>query len=81
MVQFLSINFFLGFFQFFLGFSKVPVFCVILYSAMMNERASEHETSVENQSTRRKTCPSATLSERVVCVATVQQHTSSQHSI
>jgi len=32
MVQFLSINFFfLGFLQFLLGFSKVPVFCVILY--------------------------------------------------
>ena len=26
MVQFLSINFFLGFLQFLLGFSKVPVF-------------------------------------------------------
>ena len=32
MVQFLSINFFLGFLQFLLGFSKVPVFCVTLYS-------------------------------------------------
>ena len=31
MVQFLSINFFLGFLQFLLGFSKVPVFCVTLY--------------------------------------------------
>jgi len=31
MVQFLSINF-LGFLQFLLGFSKVPVFCVTLYS-------------------------------------------------
>ena len=32
MVQFLSIFFFLGFFQFLLGFSKVPVFfCVTLY--------------------------------------------------
>ena len=33
MVQFLSINVFLGFLQFLLGFSKVPVFfCVTLYS-------------------------------------------------
>ena len=31
MVQFLSINFFLGFLQFLLGFSKVPLFCVTLY--------------------------------------------------
>ena len=31
MVQFLSIIFFLGFLQFLLGFSKVPVFCVTLY--------------------------------------------------
>ena len=32
MVQFLSIIFFLGFLQFLLGFSKVPVFfCVALY--------------------------------------------------
>jgi hypothetical protein len=32
MVQFLSINFFfLGFLQFLLSFSKVPVFCVTLY--------------------------------------------------
>ena len=31
MVQFLSINFFLGFLQFLLGFSKVPIFCVILF--------------------------------------------------
>ena len=29
MVQFLSINFFLGFLQFLLGFSKVPFFCVL----------------------------------------------------
>ena len=32
MVQFLSIIFFFGFLQFLLGFSKVPVFCVILYN-------------------------------------------------
>jgi len=32
MVQFLSIIFFLGFLQFLLGFSKVPVFCVTLYN-------------------------------------------------
>jgi len=32
MVQFLSINFFLGFLQLLLGFSKVPVFCVTLYN-------------------------------------------------
>ena len=31
MVQFLSINFFLGFLQFLLGFSKVPVFLCHLY--------------------------------------------------
>ena len=32
MVQFLSINFFLGFLQFLLGFSKVPVFlCHLVY--------------------------------------------------
>ena len=31
MVQFLSIISFLGFLQFLLGFSKVPVFCVTLY--------------------------------------------------
>ena len=32
MVQFVTINFFLGFLQFLLGFSKVPVFfCVTLY--------------------------------------------------
>ena len=31
MVQFLSIIFFLGFLQFLLGFSKVPVFFVSLY--------------------------------------------------
>ena len=31
MVQFLSIIFWGGFLQFLLGFSKVPVFCVILY--------------------------------------------------
>jgi len=31
MVEFLSIILFLGFLQFLLGFSKVPVFCVILY--------------------------------------------------
>ena len=31
MFQFLSINSFLGFLQFLLGFSKVPVFCVTLY--------------------------------------------------
>ena len=31
MVQFLSINFFLGFLQFLLGFSKVPVFLCPLY--------------------------------------------------
>ena len=30
MVQFMSINFFLGFLQFMLGFSKVPVFFVSL---------------------------------------------------
>ena len=34
MVQFLSIIFFLGFLQFLLGFSKVPVFfCATLYLA------------------------------------------------
>ena len=33
MVQFLSINFFLGFLQFLLGFSKVPVFlCHSVYN-------------------------------------------------
>ena len=32
MVQFLSIIFFLGFFQFLLGFSKVPVFLCHLYN-------------------------------------------------
>ena len=32
MVQFLSINFFLGFLQFLLGFSKVPVFLCHLYN-------------------------------------------------
>ena len=31
MVQFLAINIFLGFLQFPLGFSKVPVFCATLY--------------------------------------------------
>ena len=31
MVQFLSIFFFLGFLQFLLSISKVPVFCVIRY--------------------------------------------------
>ena len=31
MAQFMPINFFLGFLQFLLGFSKVPVFCVTLY--------------------------------------------------
>ena len=31
MVQFLSMNFFLGFLQFLLGFSKVHVFCITLY--------------------------------------------------
>ena len=35
MVQFLSINFLLGFLQFLLGFSKVPVFCVTLYLQQM----------------------------------------------
>jgi len=37
MVQFLSIIFFLGFLQFLLGFSKVPVFlCVTLYYKLHN---------------------------------------------
>ena len=31
MVQFQSMNFFIGFLQFLLGFSKVPFFCVTLY--------------------------------------------------
>jgi len=37
MVQFLSIIFFLGFLQFLLGFSKVPVFCVTLYISHIKE--------------------------------------------
>ena len=36
MVQFMSIIFFLGFLQFLLGFSKVPVFCVTLYEEGKN---------------------------------------------
>ena len=34
MVQFLSIQFFVGFLQFLLGFLKVPIFCVTLYKEM-----------------------------------------------
>ena len=37
MVQFLSIIFFLDFFQFLLGFSKVPVFCVTCISRCVRE--------------------------------------------
>ena len=37
MVQFLSIFFFLGFLQFLLGFSKVPVLCVTLYMSGMTK--------------------------------------------
>ena len=38
MVQFLSINFFLGFLQFLLGFSKVPVFSC--HSVLVSNRES-----------------------------------------
>jgi hypothetical protein len=39
MVQFLSINFFIGFLKFLLGFSKVPVFCVTLYNAVPKDNS------------------------------------------
>ena len=41
MIQFLSIIFFLGFIQFLLGFSKVPVFCVTLYFFILIIKANE----------------------------------------
>ena len=36
MVQILSINFFLGFLQFLLGFSKVPVFLCLPVQVLLN---------------------------------------------
>ena len=48
MVQFLSINFFLGFLQFLLGFSKVPIFLchpiftVKGYRGLYTEKAREY---------------------------------------
>ena len=42
MVQFLSINFFLGILQFLLGFSKVPVF--LCHSVPMHNRAYIYST-------------------------------------
>ena len=45
MVQFLSINFFLGFFQFLLGFSKVPFFCVTLYLYILFLHQKSHRIS------------------------------------
>ena len=43
MVQFLSINFFLGFLQFLLGFSKLPVFLChsVFYSLIIFPAGSE----------------------------------------
>ena len=43
MVQFLSINFFLGFLQFLLGFSKVPVFlCQAVYPQILKTGTNNH---------------------------------------
>ena len=51
MIQFLSIIFFLGFLQFLLGFSKVPVFCHPVYkfkrqysAAAVCDRVHRHKT-------------------------------------
>ena len=44
MVQFLSINFFLGFLQFLLGFSKVPIFLChsVLHSFTQLQMTQRH---------------------------------------
>ena len=46
MVQFLSIIFFLGFLQFLLGFSKVPVFCVTLCFITLSSMVVEWKTAI-----------------------------------
>ena len=47
MVQFLSI-FFLGILQFLLGFSKVPVFCVILYIELFQANLISYLYTIHN---------------------------------
>ena len=71
MVKFLSINFFLGFLQFLLGFSKVPVFFVSPVSTAIVFQICPSETRGIGHKSRLRvtyTEPQTTRSEIIITV-------------